>query len=158
MSAKYSWKWQGDARWSRSLVTVLRHRAGCPADVLWRRRVTRRRQDVRCLGSALVERALHNFIKCQCGALAVDMGLRSRASEMRVEQCCSVSLMAISCVLARGECSSRLARAMLLAATLGYMGPVAGAASALRLRSRRRGETPPVKLLESFLFAYLPRP
>ena len=84
--------------------------------------------------------------------LAVDLGLSQRSSVMRVEKATNLTVEQAGYEACR-QPSVRIARALLLAAGVGSLLPALGALTALRLRSRKAGETAPMKLLESFVLA-----
>ena len=156
MSAKYSWQWQGETKWHRTLLLALKARQYKDIDCLYRRRATKRGSRVEMVFGSVVNRVLANFIKCQVGAVAVDMGLAYRPVVQRIE---NATALPVECA-ARQACnqgSVRVARALLLAAGVGSLDLIPGALTALRLRSRRTGETAPAKLLEAFIQAEFPR-
>ena len=161
MSTKYAWKWEDDpdtgGQWHPTLLRALRAwQLPTHGRSLVRRKTTKRGWTIEAIGYGQYARAFDNFIKCQIGALAVDMGLPTHAMVKRMERALSITIDQ-ACYEARQQSSVRVARVLILAASVGSLTSVRGALTALRLRSPKVGETKPTKLMEAFIQAEFPR-
>ena len=151
------WSWQDDSnRRHRTLVAALRARRSGELERLWLVGQYDRHGAVHVvtpISAVAVRRALRDFVRGQCGALAVDLGDGSRQGVLLAEQMCSHSRARLVLYGPR-RVGVRRARSLALCMLVAMqVDPVRKALLVMRLRSRRRGETPPHRMLEAFLRA-----
>jgi len=157
--SEYSWSWQsiGDVSvvWHRTLVAALRAQSKFGVVRLCVRWRDRRRAVtvVTPIEAPVVARTLRHFVAGQCGALAIDLGDGSRQGVLLAEQH-GTRPGAAFILYGPHRVGVRRARVQGLCALVAMqVNPIRASLLVMRLRSRRKGETSPHRLLEAFLKA-----
>lgn len=160
MATKIRWAWSSGGAIGlksilveyKALATALRARRGQGLTPLFM--ITRRKAFTVAspVSVSSVQRVLRNFVVGQCEALAIDLGDDSRQGMLLAGRVCAHTAEGRSILNSKHRVNVRRARSVALATLVSLQGDaLAKTLLVLKLRSRRKGETPPAKVLEAFM-------